>query len=317
MTILQRLPALTLIVLLLGFDANADADLDEYRSQYGDQGLTAEDRDNLRALRSQSRATGASSLPGQTVFTYGGADMPTVVCAVLRLTDLWLEAGEKLISVNIGDTANWHIDTTKSGSSDGVVSHLILKPLQAGLETSLLISTNRRIYNLGLRSTAESYMPSVKFVYADGGITRVKLKDGKGNALSASASAFSDEENGDAFEEGGTFGQGSRDPYASAADRLDFNYEFSGDSEVMPVRVFNDGTRTVVEFAQAIGSESTPAVYLMQENSSWLGTESSKAEFANFRINGKKMVIDGIVKHARLQFGSGQSGKTAEFHYMG
>jgi type IV secretory pathway VirB9-like protein len=47
------------------------------------------------------------------------------------------------------------------------VQHLIIKPLDVGLETSMVVTTNRRSYHLKLRSHRSQYMPQVAFTYPE------------------------------------------------------------------------------------------------------------------------------------------------------
>ncbi len=47
------------------------------------------------------------------------------------------------------------------------VQHLIIKPMDVGLETSLIVTTNRRSYHFRLRSHRTEYMPQVSFTYPE------------------------------------------------------------------------------------------------------------------------------------------------------
>ena len=47
------------------------------------------------------------------------------------------------------------------------VQHLIIKPMDVGLETSLVVTTNRRSYHFRLRSHRTEYMPQVSFTYPE------------------------------------------------------------------------------------------------------------------------------------------------------
>ena len=100
---------------------------------------------------------------GAVQFIYGQG-MPTVICSPLRLCDIALQTGENVQDVMIGDT-RWKVQPSVSGTHPRHQVHAIVKPSDVGLVTSLMISTDRRVYNLTLKSSADNYMPRVSFTY--------------------------------------------------------------------------------------------------------------------------------------------------------
>jgi type IV secretion system protein VirB9 len=80
---------------------------------------------------------------GRITFLHG-ATMPSVICSPLKITDIQLETGEELKSIQAGDTARWNFSTDISGSGESETVHIIVKPLDLGLDTNLLIFTDRR-----------------------------------------------------------------------------------------------------------------------------------------------------------------------------
>ena len=99
-------------------------------------------------------------------FLYG-ATLPTVVCAPLQVCDLALQPGEIVNNVNIGDKVRWNVSPGMSGSAAGQITHLIIKPTDAGLMSSMTVETNRRTYAVKLVSTQTEWMPLVAFTYPD------------------------------------------------------------------------------------------------------------------------------------------------------
>jgi hypothetical protein len=85
-----------------------------------------------------------------------GAQQPSIVCAVLQVCDVALQAGEQVNSINLGDTARWTVEPAVTGSGAGEVQHLIIKPLDVGLETSMVVTTNRRTITCGCARIAAS-----------------------------------------------------------------------------------------------------------------------------------------------------------------
>ena len=124
-----------------------------------------------RAVALARRWANRSEMPqpgedGVIRFLYG-ATLPTVVCAPLQVCDLALQPGEIVNNVNIGDKVRWNVSPGMSGSAAGQITHLIIKPTDAGLMSSMTIETNRRTYAVKLVSTQTEWMPLVAFTYPD------------------------------------------------------------------------------------------------------------------------------------------------------
>jgi P-type conjugative transfer protein TrbG len=160
---------------------------------------------------------------GVVRFLYG-ATLPTVVCAPLQVCDLALQPGEIVNSVNVGDKVRWNISPGVSGSADGRVTHLIIKPADAGLVSSLVIETNRRTYAIKLVSTRHEWMPLVAFNYPDD--MRRQWS---------------------AYQQTVAFGvAASRLPSGENVANLDFGFRLSGDDPSWrPLRVYSDGVRPI------------------------------------------------------------------------
>ena len=162
---------------------------------------------------------------GSIKFLYG-AQQPSIVCAVLQVCDVALQAGEQVNSINLGDTARWTVEPAVTGSGAGEVQHLIIKPLDVGLETSMVVTTNRRTYHLRLRSHRSQYMPQVAFTYPEEAMAKweaIKAREGR-----------------------------DRDDRTLPETReymgnLSFDYEVSGSAAWKPVRVYNDGRKTIIQ----------------------------------------------------------------------
>ncbi|MGH9627494.1 MAG: TrbG/VirB9 family P-type conjugative transfer protein [Bryobacteraceae bacterium] len=104
---------------------------------------------------------------GRVLYTFG-AGLPTVVCAPLRVCVLELEPGEKLVGEpHIGDSVRWSIAPASAGRQELITSMIVIKPKQAGLDTNLLVTTDRRAYYVRLISKPEEYLARVAFSYPD------------------------------------------------------------------------------------------------------------------------------------------------------
>ena len=96
-----------------------------------------------------------------------GESLPTIVCAILQVTDVELQAGEVVTHINLGDSTRWTVESALSGSGSEQVEHLIVKPRDIGLSTSLVVTTDRRTYHLLLVSDETEFMHDVTFLYRE------------------------------------------------------------------------------------------------------------------------------------------------------
>ena len=205
----------------------------------------------------------------------------TVYTAPLRLTDVTLQTGEKIISIAAGDTLRWQISQTYSGQGQNRREHIIVKPNSASIDNTILVTTNRRVYHLVLKSTKnDTYMVQVKWHYASSPLVFVSQKAqgyGPENTVASTGSDFKLD-----------------------LGRLDFKYEFGtvkGNKPAWyPTRVFNDGRQTFIEFPKDFYNANMPVLYVSDNGKSY-GT------MVNWRLKGRYMVVDHVIADARLQSG--------------
>ena len=109
--------------------------------------------------------TPSTGADGRVVYAYG-AGLPTVVCAPLRVCIVELQAGEQLVGEpQIGDSVRWNIAPALYGKADEQTTLIVIKPRDSGLDTNLLITTDRRAYYLRLISKPVDYIARVSFAY--------------------------------------------------------------------------------------------------------------------------------------------------------
>ncbi len=91
-----------------------------------------------------------------------------MVCAPLRVCMIELQAGEKIIGEpHIGDSVRWNISPAMYGTGEDSTPVIVLKPQTPGLDTNLLVMTDRRAYYIRLISKPEEYVARVAFDYPD------------------------------------------------------------------------------------------------------------------------------------------------------
>lgn len=276
---------LCLMSLCAAGTVQADSAYDSYAAMSGSEVLTPEDLQLLQELnrRNHSRRTdpvlsGMVQRPGEVVFAFGSS-RPQILCQVLELTDIAFEPGEILQSVQIGDAARWSVESALSGTGSMAVQHLVIKPFDSGIATSLLVTTDRRSYHLALKSSLSGFMPQVRFVYPS--------EQTKALSIQAAQQA--------AYRERNTV-QGT----GVTVDELDFAYEISGDEALKPLRVFNDGRRTFLEFAEFKGGRM-PALLVVNQAGGLFSDD--RQALVNYRVQGRRFVVDGVPEHMRLVLG--------------
>ena len=100
---------------------------------------------------------------GEVLYAYG-ENRPTVTCAPLRLCVINLMPGDRIVNIAIGDSVRWLAQAIHAGGQDSVV----LKPVEAGLTTNLMIAAESphgkgHLYYLTLVSDSSGYIPMVGF----------------------------------------------------------------------------------------------------------------------------------------------------------
>ena len=234
----------------------------------------------------EASATGMKPVAGPdgTIRYLYGAQQPSIVCAVLQVCDVELQAGEQVNSIQLGDTARWTIEPAISGAGAAEVQHLIIKPMDVGLETSLVVTTNRRTYHLRLRSHRTEFMPRVGFTYLDEAVAKWDaMKSREGRDKRERTIAQTGEYLGD----------------------LSFAYDVAGSAPWKPVRVYNDGVKTIIQMPAAIAHTEAPTLLVVRRDGG-LFTEAETV-MVNYRVQGDRYIVDSVFDKALLIAGVGSS----------
>lgn len=266
-------------------------------------------------LLDAKQVAGTAYKAGLVTFAYGSG-IPTVVCALLELTDLAFEKGESILSVQLGDSVRWNIESAISGSANDSVEHLIVKPLEAGLKTSMLITTDRRTYHIRLKSTEADFMPAVVFSYPNSLKLPSKKHYGDDSYLQYTSNYDSNEDHNDYSETNSSLKnyssvqnvsyEGNSRPalnvaatYNDSTQRRNYNYSVDGDSKIIPQNVYDDGKRTFIVMNNPINSSYLPVLQEISSES-FLFFGEDKTNTINFTYFDNTFVVDGIYTHLRL-----------------
>lgn len=223
---------------------------------------------NRAALREPS---GHGYLNAIQVYPYAPGALYRLYAAPERVTDIALQPGETVTSVAAGDTVRWTVGDTTSGSGAARQVHILVKPFAPGLATNLIITTTRRAYHLQLLSTASTAMAAISWTYPQDELLALRQ-----NAADAQAAA----------------------PVASglAIEQLRFGYAIEGDDPAWrPLRAFDDGRQTYIEFPVSIAVGEAPPLFVL--------SAKGDASLVNYRMAGRFYIVDRLFDAAELRLG--------------
>jgi P-type conjugative transfer protein TrbG len=222
---------------------------------------------------------------GRVKYVYG-VDMPTIVCAPVRICALELEPGERVTGdVQIGDTVSWNYLLLYYGSNAAAqTAVVVLRPTPAAMDTNLLLTTDRRVYYLRLVGHGSDYMSRVSFTYPEDSAARWQSEIKAHEAPPPITAPIAPAVNRDDVE---------REVIAN----LSFDYNVTGGKKtpcIKPSRVYDDGAHTVIVMPACVNSRELPVLVVHADG---------KDIVTNYRYANGKFVVDRLFDQAKLQAG--------------
>ena len=262
------------------------ADASSYEEKYfsgKDYQLSQLEREALK-ISNDFKNRSAQSKPiagkaGEIIYVYGSQSLD-IVCAVLQVCDIALQPGEQINTLHLGDSSRWYLEPAVTGSGSDEIQHIIVKPLDVGLKTSLVVTTNRRTYHMNLGSHKTQFMPLVSFTYPDEIQNKfLRLKNYQDSVSSSKVLPDTGE----------------------SIENLDFDYTIDSNGQSWtPVRVYNNGRQTVIELPSNVSSGEIPT-FTVQD----AATEENV--MVNYRYIGNKFIVDSLFRRAVLIVGVGSN----------
>ena len=180
---------------------------------------------------------------------------PSYVSAIL------LEPGETLNSVAAGDTSRWMVIEAEGGSNGQTRPIVLIKPQAAGLRTNVVLITDRRTYLVEAISQSGSvYSAELAWSYPDAAIS---------NAPIPSPGALN-------FDYRVRVVRGARPAWT-------------------PVRVFDDGRQTWIDFAPGVAAGDMPPLFVVT---------AEGAELVNYRVEAQRYLVDRVFDVGELRLGT-------------
>lgn len=222
-------------------------------------------------------------------FRYDGETSYALVALPGVPTDLQLGPDEHVTGFALGDTLQW--------LTEELPGHVFVKPLKAGLFTAGTLVTDRRTYQLTLRSVSggQDWMQRVAWSYPDLVVLRAPLTalPAAGTVLPGSGTPGS--------AGGGVPGAGRAVPADGTGpwpgptgmdpSRLNYDYRLTGTASFRPLLVVDDGRSTWLRMPPRT---SLPALYLRGEGGETL---------VNYAVQGDWLVLARVASHLLLRLG--------------
>jgi type IV secretion system protein VirB9 len=181
-----------------------------------------------------------------------------------------LAQGEEVVSISMGDTTSWQI--VPSGS------RIFIKPMEQDATTNMTLITNKRTYffELYAQETTDIRDPdmvfNVKFLYPD--------EEEEDHIKTFSSSAAT----------------GIAEPDLDHPEKFNFYYSISGNEEVAPIKIFDDGEFTYMQFRDK--NMEIPAIFAVDEN--------LRESMVNFKLdpnNSNLIIIEQVFQKLTLRSG--------------
>ena len=194
------------------------------------------------------------------------------------LTAIMLRPGEKLLAKAAGDTVRWVLGETAEGSGPNQQVVVLLKPIRGGLRTNVVLTTDQRTYLIEAASReGGTYTSAVSWNYPQEQLAAALAAQAAEAARAQSVVATP----------------------ALAIDQLHFGYRVepvhAKPPRWQPLRVFDDGTKTYIQFPINMAATEAPPLFLVGPD--------DKAELVNYRFLNGYYVVDRLIDVAELRIG--------------
>lgn len=223
---------------------------------------------------------------GFVKIAYNAGQQPIINTTPFQITVVSLEAGEKFTNITTGDPSRWTYSAAISGAGANVQQNVLIKPSPAdesslNMATNMVITTDKRLYNIRLVCAPNAKNTrQVSFWYPEemvDAVNKAAINKAEDSVVSASSINL---------------------------NNVNFNYKissgglFTPNPSWMPLRVFDDGKHTYIQFPESMTNRDMPALFIVN---------GSNKELVNYRSKAPYFVVDKLFKQATLVLGIGSS----------
>lgn len=177
-----------------------------------------------------------------------------------------LAKSEEIVSISMGDTTSWQI--VPSGN------RIFIKPMEHDATTNMTLITNKRTYffELYAEETSDIRDPdmafNVRFIYPD-------------------------EEDEEHLR---TFASALSGPDLLHPEKYNFNYSISGSEQIAPIKIFDDGEFTYLQFRDK--NAQLPAIFAVDED--------RRESMVNYRLsteNNNIVIVEQVFQKLAIRSG--------------
>jgi len=255
--------------------------------------ITKQERAALNIAGKWIKHTGRPTPAGDGSVEYVfGTTAPTLVCTILNTCGVRFQAGERIVSINLGDSHRWKWNRSTFGGGSSQTEVVMVRPTEPRISTNMVVTTDMRVYVILLKAANHEWMPFISFTYPED----------------------------DAKIQNQQLAQRQKESYSSTLSNgmnvanLDFGFRVTGDNVAWkPIRVYGDGRKTYVEF-ESLGNEA-PALVELGSGGGLFSDPETKV--VNYRLIGKRYVVDGTPKVMALIVGVGNSQRKVVIEKIG
>ena len=213
------------------------------------------------------------AMPADTklvVFTFDQNNTYTILTRPRNVTNIVLSADEEIVAMALGDTVQWIVSDAPG--------NIFIKPLHPGIVTSGTLVTNKRTYQLSLRSSPEDgkFYQRVSWEYPD----MIILKQQRAAKIKESVDV-------------------ERAHYQSTVvsadinvEKLNFDYSIEGEADWKPTQVFDDGKFTGIKLKK---TQDIPVLFALSQD--------GKVELVNTNIRGEYIIAQRLLPKIMLKLG--------------
>lgn len=207
-------------------------------------------------------------------FSYQPSEVYSLTGHYRYQTSVEFAPDEKIVNISIGDSLAWSI-------VDGG-SRIFMKPLEQDATTNMTVITDKRVYLFELHAeeaedaSDDSMVFTVRFIYPEG----TGSASGSGGGGGTLLMQFPEEE-------------AQLPDYMGEPEKFNFNYTVTGSRLIAPLKVFDDGEFTYLQFRDKNGD--VPAIFAVDA----FGKES----LINYRKTADFIVIERVSQQFTLRHG--------------
>jgi type IV secretion system protein VirB9 len=240
--------------------------------------------DAVREAASQGVRQPSEYSQAAMVYDYHSDWVYQVYTQPLRVSSLRLEPGERVVDTPfVSDSERWFLGAGYNYENGMPVQHIYVRPSVHSIQASLIINTDRRVYNILLKSFQNTYMPMTRWRYPSTGLPNNYIEAVQSLARQSLAT------------QGGVASATESNESGIVLDPrfLSFNYRITYSRmrrpQWMPEQVFDDGRQTYIVLPKGVLQARMPAAFDERRN------------VINSRVHEHVIILDRLVEKITLR----------------